>query len=280
MKKAKALLTLALAIAMVASICCVPALAAEEDSKTFYGWEGESVTFDQDGKLVDDTNWSIIEVPVGTTATFKLKEGEYDGWSVAGKTVDGPLTWKLDQVGSYWINMPSDMTAFEIRVTMALPEEPFEVTESSSVFKVNYWDYSDGSKFVEGDKQTVKTYTVTDSATGGTDTYIRIRDFAEVVKKAHKISVNWTRGEKGGTVSIGSGEYVPNGTELDNIPFSGTQTAKPANVVTEIDGETADIQSFTITDANGGNHTFYSINDLANALYLRMYSEDGVITIR
>lgn len=302
MKKAKALFSLALVVALAASLC-VSAFAAEApddeetDSKTFIysgyiftsdpDYVPESAyaplfTFDHDFTVLDDEGMAptlmvpTLMVPVGTSVTTNTKGytmRECYGSSTLTK-LSSDETVVLDKAGIYALE--ADFPVLYIQVVQEFPEGSFEVTESSNTYKVK--QYIDG-KYVESEEQTVQTYTVTDEA-GNQDTYIRIRDFAELLKDTDKkVSVNWTPGEKGGTVSITSGEdYVPNGTEF-NAPFEGTQTAKSTNVTTEVNGKAVELQTFTITDANGGDHTFYHFSDLCEALGISASVTDGVFSI-
>ena len=89
---------------------------------------------------------------------------------------------------------------------------------------------------------------------GGTPTYALDGTPAQ-------FNVGWT-----GSVNIEAGKgYAPNGSEMFT-PFSGNRPYARASAATYVDGRTARLEAFVLTDDSGGGYTYYQLRDLGRTL--------------
>ena len=70
-------------------------------------------------------------------------------------------------------------------------------------------------------------------------------------------------------VSRRSAHKIPyttvNGSEM-STPFSGNQSYQPNKAAVLVDGQAADLEAITLTDANGNGYTYFKVRDLGQAL--------------
>ena len=91
--------------------------------------------------------------------------------------------------------------------------------------------------------------------------YVFIRDIANLLNGTDaQFSVGWD-----GAVNLESGKaYEPNGNE--SVPFSGNRTYGSNAYPTLVNGVEQDIDTITLSDAEGGGYTFYKLRDLGEKL--------------
>lgn len=73
--------------------------------------------------------------------------------------------------------------------------------------------------------------------------------------------------------------YTPNGSE-GKTSYTGSQPYKVNTAAVTIDGQTASLDSFVISDSTGGGHTYFKLRDLGKALNFYVgWSKDQGISI-
>ncbi len=114
---------------------------------------------------------------------------------------------------------------------------------------------------VDGKAVELQCYALRDGENNPTN-YVKLRDLAMLLSGTDaQFDVGWD-----GTVAITTGKaYTPNGTELQT-PFSGERTYADAAAATKVDGQSADLSAFVLTDDAGGGYTYYKLRDLGAAL--------------
>lgn len=105
-------------------------------------------------------------------------------------------------------------------------------------------------------------YALSDGA-GGMTTYVRVRDLAWLLKGTQaQFDVTYD-----GQIALTPNAFYaqPNGTE-NHAPFQGDWPYRRQSGPTLVNGRSVTLQSFILTDAQGGGHTYYKLRDLAQAL--------------
>lgn len=114
---------------------------------------------------------------------------------------------------------------------------------------------------VDGKAVTFECYALKD-ANGNATNYIKLRDLAVLLNgSAAQFQVGWD-----GSVTItAKTAYTPNGSEL-STPYSGDRAYQETNAATKVNGQTANLAAFMLTDDKGGGYTYYQLRDLGKAL--------------
>ena len=114
---------------------------------------------------------------------------------------------------------------------------------------------------VDGKTVTFACYALKDE-NGNPTNYIKLRDLAMILNGTlAQFQVGWD-----GSVTITTkSAYTPNGSE-GSTPYSGDRSYTESDAVTKINGQTADLTAFVLTDDNGGGYTYYKLRDLGQAL--------------
>ena len=115
---------------------------------------------------------------------------------------------------------------------------------------------------VDGNAYTFYAYGLYDDK-GGLTNYVKLRDVAILLSgtDAH-FQVDW----KEGVIFLTTGEdYTAVGGELEEF-FSGDQPYVVGDTPVWLDGEPIQLDAITLTDAKGGNHNYFKLRDLGQAL--------------
>ncbi len=110
-------------------------------------------------------------------------------------------------------------------------------------------------------ERTFYAYALKDEA-GGATNYVKLRDVADVLSGSQvRFDVDWD-----GSVNIRTGQnYTPVGGELEPV-FGGDREYAASTAAVKIDGVPTDLEAITLTDKNGGGHTYFKLRDLGEAL--------------
>lgn len=115
---------------------------------------------------------------------------------------------------------------------------------------------------IDGKAVEFQMYAIKD-ANGNDTNYVKVRDVALALDgTAAQFNVGWD-----GNVNLEKGKaYTTRNGQENNTPYSGNQPFTCATSATNVDGESADLTAFIITDASGNGSTYYKLRDLGAAL--------------
>lgn len=118
---------------------------------------------------------------------------------------------------------------------------------------------------IDGTKTTFQMYALVD-ANGGMTNYIQLRDLAVALNDTVvQFSVDYD-----GRISlITQKAYTPNGSEGKRL-YTGNQPYKVNTNGILINGTEFMLDSFVITDSNGGGHTYFKLRDLGKAMHFNV----------
>ena len=126
--------------------------------------------------------------------------------------------------------------------------------------------------WLDGKTVTLDAYTLKADSNGGDVTYVKLRDIAALLEDTNaKFNVDWRQGAI--YVSSKKPYTTQNGTELKTIDSDGSYRWNQAPVL--FDGVTGPLEGIVLTDRKGGDHTFFKLRDLGEALDFNVGWEAG-----
>ncbi len=233
----------------------------------------DSMTWLGKGTFADCTSLTSLTLSKGMTSA----KAEIVGNCKALETLVIPtnitdISFYICGIGSYEIkeafprltiygeaNSAADLYAYERGIPFVVMEpqsvEPAPIPASGTAYA------STQSVNVDGKAVEFQMYALKDAG-GNATNYIKLRDLANILNgTAAQFNVGWD-----GAVTItAKTTYTPNGTE-GSTPFSGDRAYQEATAPTKVNGQTAQLAAFTLSDDNGGGYTYYQLRDLGNAL--------------
>ncbi len=128
---------------------------------------------------------------------------------------------------------------------------------------------------VDGKTVAFPTYALKD-ANGNETNYVNLRDVASVLNGTKsQFEVGYTNG----TITMKTGTaYTATGSELKSH-FNGNQTYQGSYAAVTVNGRNADPSAIVLTDANGGDYTYFKLRDLGTALGFTVDYVNNQITV-
>lgn len=115
---------------------------------------------------------------------------------------------------------------------------------------------------IDGSSVTFQAYALKD-ANGNDTNYIKIRDVAAALDgTAAQFNVGW---DNAVNIETGKPYNTRNGQE-GTTPYAGDRTYTKSASTTKINGTEISLDAITLTDDNGGGHTYYKLRDLGDAI--------------
>jgi len=109
---------------------------------------------------------------------------------------------------------------------------------------------------------------------GNPTNYVKLRDLADILDgTAAQFNVVWSA-DTGVGIETGKAYTSRNGQE-GKTPYSGNRSYVKGAETTQVDGQAVELQSFKLTDDNGGQSTYYKLRDLGQALGFNVGYADG-----
>lgn len=115
---------------------------------------------------------------------------------------------------------------------------------------------------IDGSSVTFQAYALKD-ANGNDTNYIKIRDVADALDgTAAQFNVGWDN-----AVNIETGKpYSTRNGQEGTTPYTGDRAYTKSASTTKINGTEVSLDAITLTDDNGGGHTYYKLRDLGDAI--------------
>ena len=121
------------------------------------------------------------------------------------------------------------------------------------------------SILVDGKPVQFDAYALKD-ANGNDTNYLKLRDVAYILNGSQaQFNVDWNAAAGAIAVTTKTPYTTVNGSEM-STPFSGNQSYQPNKAAVLVDGQAADLEAITLTDANGNGYTYFKVRDLGQAL--------------
>lgn len=249
---------------------CLEVARDEWDNRTYVMLEGSAFTFYPNPEWNGTVHWADVRWTEEEGSCLYAAPKEYSN-------EEPKETWRY--MSPLAITFTHDMTAADGTVIdMADPAKEYDVqfqvfsaedgeemiTWLGESFRVIPAIAYASTQTVEIDGKAVEfqMYAIKD-ASGNDTNYVRVRDVAAALDgTAAQFNVGWD-----GKVNLETGKpYTTRNGQENNTSYSGDQPFTCATSAPNVDGESADLTAFIITDANGGGNTYYKLRDLGNAL--------------
>lgn len=120
-------------------------------------------------------------------------------------------------------------------------------------------------------------YALKDPATGYLTNYVKLRDAAQAVNGTlRSFNVGWDGATR--VITLSSGEYQPNGSEMVQN-FAGEQPYEAGTSPVKMYGEPVILDSIVLTDATGGGYTYVKLRDIGRVMDFNVAWQNGGIVI-
>lgn len=118
-------------------------------------------------------------------------------------------------------------------------------------------------------------YALRDPATGYLTNYVKLRDVAQAINGTiRNFNVGWDGAA--GVITLGGGEYQPNGSEMIQN-FTGEQPYTLGTSTVKMYGEPVILDSIVLTDRNGGGYTYVKLRDIGRVIDFNVAWQDGIV---
>ena len=165
-------------------------------------------------------------------------------------TADGRFVYRDNATGLYGFGL---LTAG----SFANPAAPTSGIQTA--YATSYSILVDG-KAVQFDAYALK------DANGNDTNYLKLRDVAYILNGSQaQFNVDWNAAAGAIAVTTRTPYTTVNGSEM-STPFSGNQSYQPNKAAVLVDGQAADLEAITLTDAYGNGYTYFKVRDLGQAL--------------
>lgn len=134
------------------------------------------------------------------------------------------------------------------------------------------------SIIVNGGRVAFVTYAVKDTA-GNETNYVELRQVARALSYYSPVSAQFEVVWDGGIHITTGTEYTPNESEFSTPPLGEERHYTIETILVEVNGTNLPMEAITLTDNEGGGHTYFKLRDLGRSLnfYVGWDLQQGVI---